>query len=123
MGRRRRREPNFPMHPLMREAQREQEVIDQNRGRPTSSWEQGGTAEPPDAGVLEGSDKVVSFKSGRAGTSRQDHVLIRDGDFRDQERSAEFNRRGKHDHYGYDSRTGERFEESRGYHDASPYED
>ncbi len=94
--------------------------------RPQVSWHPGGASVAPDVGVIDGTDFVVSFKT-TPGPSRE--VLIREGDYGDHSqpgdpvedrdrytaRSAEFNRRGRHDHYGFDRVTGERFEEVRGF--------
>ena len=51
---------------------------------------------PPNTGVVEGTDHVASFKTGREGGPRSGHTLISSGDYREDSDGFDAN----HDHYG-----------------------
>jgi hypothetical protein len=82
-------------------------------GEGRGGWEPSGS-QPPDVGIVAGTDHVVSFKTGRKGTDNEEHTLIADGDYSDDAEGF----RKAHNHYG---RRRERdrpgyFSDDRGYY-------
>lgn len=72
-----------------------------------SSWEPRGS-QPPDVGVISGTELVVSFKTGGA---TGDQTLIADGDYSDDREGFD----ERHNHYG-SAREGGWIDQDRGYY-------
>jgi hypothetical protein len=78
-----------------------------------SPWLPGGKETPPDVGVILGHEGIFSFKVGVTGDSRDEHTLIKDGDYSDD--AAGFN--AAHNHYGPKAESpGDRFNDDRGHY-------
>ena len=88
-----------------RERQRERREAERRERR----WQPRGS-QPPDVGVIAGTDDLVSFKTGTDGNDG--HTLISDGDYSDDADGFDEH----HNHYGQRREGPGHFDKDRGYY-------
>jgi hypothetical protein len=93
--------------------ERQERQREERQAQQRSAWTPAGS-QPPDVGVIDGTDHIVSFKTGGP---QGDRTIIADGDYSDDRDGFDMH------HNDYGSRReapGEYFAEDRGYY-SGPY--